>query len=332
MKFVMALLVIILHRKVFPAEMEFANFITGQVICRITVPFFFIVSSFLLFKKIDPTQPQSKSFFFATEKRLILLYILWSVIYLPCNFVKSFTGHYNEITIGGLIGQVFVWIKDFIFEQSFLHLWYMNSLIFALLVVYLLLKKLSPKTVTIIFLITSVIALLVDQLLQINDYLPGPVYKLFVSSGFCISLGAYIAKNDLSVLLKKKWLLTTISFAILIAAGVIRFISKNENFYVLTEFMAYITAFCIVIVCLDSDKENKKYHKTLRNYSTLLYFSHFLIMENTFSYLAAKTGNPAFTQSNTLIFILTIIVAFTFSFIVINLSKVKGFRWLKNIY
>ncbi len=333
MKFVMALLVIIIHRKMFPNNMDFANFITGDVICRIAVPFFFMCSSFFLFKKIDPKDKISKTIVWHTEKRLIILYIIWSIIYIPCNFVKSFTGHYDEITLGGLLGQILVWIKNFFYDYSFIHLWYVYSLIVAFPIIYIALKKLSAKTLSIISFFISVVALIVNEcIIDLDVFLPNPLLKLFISSGVCISLGALLAKSDLKFLINKKWTFFIINFTVMIIAGIFRYNSENRIFFVITELLAYITAFSVLIICVNSNIKSHSYYTTLRNYSTLMYFSHLMLMENGFRYISAKTGIEAIATNKPIMFLMAIVFTTTFSFIIINLSKTKGFKWLKWLY
>ena len=56
-KFIM---VVIIHRPLFNDNMVFTNFIIGKVICSIAVPFFFIVSSYFLFSKLNKSTEYSK--------------------------------------------------------------------------------------------------------------------------------------------------------------------------------------------------------------------------------------------------------------------------------
>ena len=69
-KFIMAIMVVIIHRPLFNDNMVFTNFIIGQVICSIAVPFFFIVSSYFLFSKLNKSTEFSKTIVFEYEKRI----------------------------------------------------------------------------------------------------------------------------------------------------------------------------------------------------------------------------------------------------------------------
>ncbi len=332
MKFIMALFIIIAHRKPFPDEWEFANFVISKIFGHMCVPFFFITSSFLFFRKTDTSSPDSKNKLWKTEKRLITLYILWSVIYLPCNFVKSFTGHYSEITPGSLIGQCVVWAKDFFLKFSFVHLWYISALIVAILIIFFLLKKFSPKALLIIFSLTTPFALYASEALPLDTYIPNPLLQLFVSSGFCLSLGAFAARCDISFLLKNKWTLFGAGMAALLISGVIRFMYPTHLNYTINHCFIRIVAFLVFIICISAETKPTKAHKTLRNCSTLMYFSHLLIMEEGFRYIAFKTGIDAIATHPSVQFVITLIFSLIFSFIIINLSNTKYFRWLRWFY
>lgn len=332
MKFVMAILVIMLHRKPFPADMEFANFLLSNVLCHTGVPFFFMVSSFLFFRNIDPRKPESKGALWKTEKRLIILYVIWSVIYLPCVFVKSFTGHYDEITPGALLGQLLIWVKDFFINYSFLHLWYINSLIFTVLLIFLLMKKFSTKIITAVFVLLAPVSLFAVEVFQLRDFLPNLIVQLFVVSGCCVALGAMTAKCDISLVYKKKWVCLIFSLIILITLGTIRYFKQTNFMFAITQFFTYVVAFFIFIICLSADIKPSGSNITLRNYSTLIYFSHFLIMAEGFNFIASTTGITAIATSTTLQFAITVTFSFIFSFIITTLSKTKMFRWLKFVY
>ena len=78
-KIVMAILVIIIHRNVFPDKFDFANFMLTDIFCQIAVPFFFITSSFLFFRSVNPHEKSAKLSLWKTEKRLIIRRVIFNV-------------------------------------------------------------------------------------------------------------------------------------------------------------------------------------------------------------------------------------------------------------
>ena len=138
-KLLMAVFVVGIHRPLFQGD--FANYMTGSVLFSIAVPFFFASSSFLLFRKLQQPQVDPWRTMMRYEKRLIALYLIYSAIYLPCIFVKLHTGHYDEVTIRALVGDAIYVLKETVLNYSFVHLWYMNTLIASIFILFCLTRK-----------------------------------------------------------------------------------------------------------------------------------------------------------------------------------------------
>lgn len=332
MKLVMAILVIIIHRKFFPYRFDFANFIIKDVFCQIAVPFFFITSSFLFFKNVNPKEKNAKLCLWKTEKRLIILYVLWSLIYLPGYLVKNFAGHYSEITLPGLIGQLIVWFKHFLLNYSFIHLWYIHTLILTIALIFLLMMRVSPKALLVIVTPLTFFSILIVEKMQLHNVFLFSAMKLFFISGFCVSLGAFVAKFDISSLFRRKGILTAVSIILLCISGTVRYFHQTEFTYAVSIFLAYIVAFFIFTTCISSKMKPHNYDKILRNYSTLIYLCHLLVMEESLSYLASVSGIPIIASHPTIRFIITTVFAVIFSTIILVLSKLKKFKWLKWLY
>lgn len=79
-KFLFALLVIAIH--IDPFNKKILNFWTQDFVGRVAVPYFFIVSGFLLYSKKNETNFYSK-IIPKYLKKLCLIYILWTIIYMP---------------------------------------------------------------------------------------------------------------------------------------------------------------------------------------------------------------------------------------------------------
>ena len=62
-KFILAFFVVAIHIDPFSPEVyeeaEFLNYYSQQLVCRLAVPFYFAVSGFLVFAKIDIKNPDS---------------------------------------------------------------------------------------------------------------------------------------------------------------------------------------------------------------------------------------------------------------------------------
>ena len=89
MKFVRAIVVVAIHTR---PELSFkSTFITElfEALYSIAVPFFFMDSGFLLFRKIElPLNKEGKVRIKSYLKRMCKLYLVWTIFYLPLTIYK----------------------------------------------------------------------------------------------------------------------------------------------------------------------------------------------------------------------------------------------------
>ena len=137
MKFISAILIIVLHTSPFQSYNALISFGLRNVVTIIAVPFFFCTSGFLLFKKLSVLSQDEKGKYFKHYiKRLCIMYGLWSLVYFP--FVI-----YNWTKDGFSVMSVLQYIKRFFFEGSYSTIWFLPALIVSATVCYFLHKKLS---------------------------------------------------------------------------------------------------------------------------------------------------------------------------------------------
>ena len=340
MKFIMAILVINIHKPFVSYDVPYVNTVAHTALGGCAVPFFFICSAFFVFRKFTDDQQKNNRNFFSFFKRIFILYLLWSIIYLPCNFVKSFTGHYREITVKLLIGQCIGWVKDFFLSQSFIHFWYLNTLLLSALLVFILLKKLSAKAVLIIsfslFAVSNVLYSLniYDSSIAVASHFNSisTVFKNTLLSGLlCVSLGAYFALG------KKRYPLRSCAVisASLAAVSIIFNIMiepVKDIAYPISRLICIVCAFFVFSMCINSNLTDKPIYPKLRAYSSLIYFSHLLLMSEGLHYLANITGINAFADSYPLAFFMSVFIFLGFAVIVTKLQKFKPLRWLRYLY
>lgn len=133
------------------------NYGIQQWLARIAVPFFFISSGFLLYRKSSLNN-------FSLDRtklyvvKLIKLYVIWTIIYFPFR-IKSILKDER-----GIIYGVLTYYRDIIFAGSYVQLWYFPALIFSVVVIsYLLLKKVSLKKITAVAFCFYVMGLLTES-------------------------------------------------------------------------------------------------------------------------------------------------------------------------
>lgn len=248
-KLLMAICVVAIHTKPLIAYQSAPWYYYYQVFLSLAVPFFFMASSFLLFKKYYgalENAPATASIILTNYiKRFVRLYFLWSLIHLPLTIV----GYYLEKipwwrAILSAIKNLLVKGGNFYSWQ----LWFLLSSIYAAIVVSWLLKR-KWKQSSILFL--SFIVYFVGKYISsfvanIDSYSGTEFYiaktiSLVIYNGRCMSgilffaLGMYFA--DKPKLLKLKWY---------IALGI--FMLSSAVFYFCPCSVSKILLFCSFFV------------------------------------------------------------------------------------
>lgn len=137
-KIVCSLLVFSIHVKFFgenPTRVgNILNFVIQNYLARISVPFFFITTGYFLSRKMPPNCMKLTGIKRYIMK-LLRLYVVWSIIYLPVNIITILQDK------EGILHGILTYVMQFVFSGSYSHLWYLNASIFAVcLLSYLLFK------------------------------------------------------------------------------------------------------------------------------------------------------------------------------------------------
>jgi len=124
-RFFCALLVVAIHVRPLETYTELGNFLLDKGLCRIAVPFFFLVSGFFWARK--PMTAKSLGSFLG---RIVILYGLWTAIYYPV-VLKSqdMTNYWRRCVLSG----------------SYYHLWYYPAMIVAVILTWFGFRLLAPR-------------------------------------------------------------------------------------------------------------------------------------------------------------------------------------------
>lgn len=261
MKFVMALGVVVLHTTPFK---DYNMLVHSALIFgwgRFAVPFFFCTSSFLLFRKIDLFEcgKEDDRIIYKYIKRNLILYVVWSVIYIPLiytQYIKMLPQEHAKVKL----------ILNIIFNGSYNHLWYLIATVYGTIIVYIFIRK---KTYIGLLILIDIVLFLLGLSLSGYNKLLGEwwreisnVYNNFfnVKNGIVfaipyISIGILVAKQ------KKTYnrnyiiyILITLYIIHLIEFIIIRTYQLNYN----TDFTIIILPFSAVFVFFFSTYKVKK--------------------------------------------------------------------------
>ena len=336
-KFICAILIIILHTAPFADYSRVLTVGFRNIVTVIAVPFFFCASGFLAFTKADALQGNEKKTYIKRYlKRLIVMYLIWSAVYFVFVVVKWTRAEFT-------IWTVLEYVKDFFFEGSYSTIWYLPALFMATLLVYLLHKKLSYKT---IFFIACAVYLFtlggssyyglatkVGFIKQIYDV----YYSFFdtIKNGVCfgmiyVCLGAMASERE-DKLIQKSWkksILPVLAFGLAFAAEelLIGILNWNLRGVDTTAFLVPLTWVLFVFV-LRLDLPLKDETCTgMRKYSILM----FLCQRIPLSIIDLFLPTTILATNSMLYFITVLIVTLFISFAILQASK--KWKWLKYAY
>lgn len=241
MRIVASLFVIAIHiAPFFQINPALDTFIT-RVIGRLAVPFFFITTSFFLFKDGYPSKQRiSKTIF-----HLLKWYVFAIIIYIP---LMIYNGYFIQDHL------FFEMIKDLLTDGTFYHLWYFPAVIIGLVIVCIITKYL-PKYSFVIVSLLYIIGLCGDSYyglisqVKFIDYIFNNLFQFmdYTRNGFFFApmflmLGVILAsekknfKNNMSFI----FLVFCLSLMIVEASFLhkLSFI-KHDSMYLFLPFVSY---------------------------------------------------------------------------------------------
>ena len=187
-KFIFALCVIAIHTALFSDVNDTLYFYVIGILCRLAVPCFAICTGYFLGKKTNNNAKTTGYWtsFFQQWKKLIKMYIVWTIIYLIWSIPM-----WIEIDWFSLWSFVDYAIGA-VTKGAHYHLWYVLSTIYAIPVMYILVKKLSPQKCAVVAIVLYVVKTIaygyrmfltnfINEIFVITDKVP----RLF-DAVFCI--------------------------------------------------------------------------------------------------------------------------------------------------
>lgn len=269
--------------------------------------------------------------------RLFKLYIIWTLIYFPLS-CRTFV-----LDEKGLLHAVAAYIRNCVFTGSQGHLWYLPATIFSVLLISILLYKgASPKKMFIAAFILYIIGLFAQSwfgvIAPMRELAPSlwSLLKIFqriivttrdgLFEGFLfVCIGMLFAFYEFNISKKKALLGFIISmFLEAVLLKYFGFVKKTDIYLFLVPAAFFAFAFISQVKLKDSP-----IYKTLRILSSLIYYSHIWVKIVVGKML--KIIYEPLSES-CLVFLFTLIISVIGSFVVIKLSEVKKFHFLKKLY
>ncbi len=305
MKFLMALLVIVLHTHPLDGISDTWNFITADVLGRLAVPFFFAATGFLLEKKLQRNQEQPQTDMEKSEPmirryvwRLLKLYLIWTVVYLPIIIYSKILCSERGIAYG-----IFATARDFVFCGSYSHLWYLPAAAVGVVIVFFCLRRLGIWKTGVIFWVLFLTGILTQSYFGILVAMldeNGMIWRLLLLvkkvmvtcrngvffGGLFIGVGAAVAKYPTKRQPWKNVLGAAVSVLLLLAeAACLRRYGmvREADMYLMLLPAAYF------LLCTALQIRTEKSTELLRRMSMNLYFVH-MIFKFIYRQLPGKAG------------------------------------------
>lgn len=308
-KLLMAILVVGIHAEPFGYNIWLDR--GFGIVTRLCVPFFFVASSYFFWIK----PKKAKDYL----KRILQLYLIWSIIYLPFDIASLKSMSLQDI------------LYKYLWAGTDHALWFLCGTVTGFLIVFLLSKFLDAKKVFAI----SVIVLLIGCMkstwspmleglfsFEIHIHVAGHRNGLFYAFPY-IALGRLIANKHTHE--KERsirsyvlgFLISMIMLSLESVLFVLIFDTASRILWISVLPCTYYFFMLVKHIEIPMLKEKSIF---LRKMSILIYVSHslFLILFNDLKYFKY--------------FIVVLISSALASVIIITISNKKGFKWLKIFY
>ena len=284
----------------------------------LAVPTFFVISSFLFFRKVRDSEHSSWDKVIHFLKRICILYIFWCIVWSPIIYIqKEYLHPVDAMTPLNIL-------RDFFFGYMFDASWFLGALIVGVPIIYMLSKIFRND------LLVMILPVLIYLYLRFHESLPSELQSLyewynsfknpnlsFPGSLMWIGLGFVLANKKVLVYLdgtKNK-----VAWSCLMFFLVLNMITVVPVvFFILSVISLFVAAYTLKL------PEHPDLYRRLRIYSILFYVIH-----DCFK----KIPKQLFGMENGVgLFIITLAFCFIISEFIIRMKNVKGWGWLKYAY
>lgn len=280
--------------------------VLSHAIFALPVPFFFIVSGFLLAERMkigNGNVGYNSSIIKGSLFSYVKMYLIWSAVYLPIDIIHSIKEKMSLLD----------WLKRFFQGIFFIGehynswvLWYLLSAIYALLILLLFIKHIGNKGLLFLFIIFVIISMFCDyasvhqlpgyfkyfNIILSNTFVNGRIFRGL----FYIPLGMLIS----NVKIKKG-----VQICLFVFGFLINLCFDNA----LQTFGVIICSVGLFLLVLEINLRNSMCFLAFRKMSTCIYFIHLYVWTIMYTILY---GEKKFGMK---IFLITVVVSIAISLV-----------------
>lgn len=289
LKYVSAILIMILHLRPFINFSNELDLAFNNIITRICVPIFFIITGYFVAKK----EKDNPNYINEYIKRTIPLYITWSILYLPViistlieympiinTYIQDFNISFVWLLVILILLLPVVVLIALCYTGVYYHLWYFPALMLSLIV----LKKWKNKFSLKLLLYISLLLLLFGATETYFGVLPETFqnllsyyYNIFFTTRnflffglFYVVLG-YFMGNKKQIYSKNCFLKLIVSIFLLIFEAILLHDTNRLNSNILISCIPLTYYLFISIIYITNNIENKFQYSTYSKYYYLIH-------------------------------------------------------------
>lgn len=321
LKFIAALLVVAIHSEAVN-DIQIAYKVLNPII-QSAVPMFFVVSAFLLFRKIRRiplTFQPKRGILLHFTWRLFLLYTFWMVVQIP---LVIHTRHYLSMTFFEFI---YNFLLDITLRSTFHGSWFFSALIVGTWLIYFASKIFRDKTIWILPLIIALYTYHANELPSqyqtlwywYQEHIENP-QNSFPVALFWISLGYMLSNPTMMERIDSQRHNCIVGGVILIAA------------WLSTILIIDLRAFMVLplfVLFYNWRLESKPIYKKMRQSSILIFTLHFIFI----GIFRMVFPNVELLQHGLILFFVLVLLCLLSSLVILKLKDYKFFSWLKYSY
>lgn len=327
-KFICAILVVFLHTvnsntdKLNPGLESSIRLIGYHLVWSINpVEFFFITSSFFLFLiKLNFSRVRNY------VKRLIILYFIWSVVYL----IPAIHSCFKEVQI---VDGIIKLLRKIFFIGTMGHMWYVLALIYSIILLYPFLRNRHIKAAWIMSIVMygmvllgesyfNIVTIKIPMLYAIVEKLKlifGNLYlfrgPIFVMIGYTIATNYSNSRRTIISI----WLLCALLCNMELIA--IKYFQMGVSYS--TTIIKPLAATTFFMCVLYSDfSVNNKITRFLGKSSSIIYFSH----------IAIRNALDGFIGNMYILWFVIVILGIILGLILEIIRKEKNLMWVRYLY
>ena len=325
-KFILSFFVVAIHAEIFPSVL--------YPWLRVAVPLFFMISSFLLFTRInDKSESEQRIQIRKFIKRNLSLYFTWFILLIPFTIYVR-----NAWFADGAMVGILRCIRSLLFGSTFRASWYIMASVIAVPLIWYLSKKINRYVLAalsavlyILCCMTSNYAGLLDTiglgiLNSVSSVLFGGMATSFLSALIWVVAGkAFADKKDL-----RNWKFSAI---LCIVSLVLLFIEKKaiDNLQCSTANDCYLmlipTCWFLFSLLLHLKNIQIANAKILRNCSTLIYVTHCEVL------MCVSFGINYLGYTNKfIVFAISAVLLILGSMLAVKISRHQKFQWLTHLW